>query len=124
MAEISGSSPPGNTLNSGEAGEISTLGHTTQEVYRGAKGSFHRKHRNKRVECKTDWEQKFMDLICGGDEEEYDALKTRFHILNKNTQTTSAATAMLCVLGSAKQKYPLQNPASPMPPARRFLHWR
>ena len=59
------------------SGDVSTLGHTTQEsqLYRGRKGSFHRQHKNKRASSKTDWVEKFMETICDGDVDEYEALK-------------------------------------------------
>ena len=53
-------SPPSSTTPNGDIGDISTLGHTTQEsqLYRGRKGSFHRQHKNKRAE----WLRATLDI--------------------------------------------------------------
>ena len=81
-----------------DPGEISTIGHTTYDsIYRGPKGSFHKKHKNPRAERKTDWEQKFIELICNGDVDEYIALLNDYHLLNGNPTTKPRADGQLRV---------------------------
>ena len=55
-----------------------------ETVYRGPKGSFHRKQQNPRAGRKTDWIKVFTAHHCGGSAEECSRVLNRFQLLNNN----------------------------------------
>ena len=87
--------------------DMSTLGETTgEDVYRGLKGSFHRKQVHPRKAVETDWSAKFAKIICDGDVEEANRITEKFFRLNGDKKTEEMADGMLAVLmeKGAKEK--------------------
>ena len=87
--------------------DMSTLGETTgEDVYRGSKGSFHRKQVHPRKAVETDWNAKFTKIICDGDVEEANRITEKFFRLNGDKKTEEMADGMLAVLmeKGAKEK--------------------
>jgi hypothetical protein len=66
-------------------------GSSTERIVRGPKGSFIRKHQKPRsVQEKTDWVQIFTDKYCGGSEEEYQKVLSRFSRVNSRSSKQEA----------------------------------
>ena len=77
---------------------VSTLGTTSREtVYRGLKGSFHRQQKKPRAESRVDWESKFVEIVCDGDDAEAVRVKAMFFLKNGNKRTIDEANGMLAV---------------------------
>ncbi len=74
------------TLGAGESGDtdgiVSSEPHSTENIYRGSKGIFHRKQQNPRSVCKTNWIDVFTATHCGGSVEERDRILYRFRSVN------------------------------------------
>ena len=84
-----------NFLGSGSATE--NVVSNKETVYRGLKGSFHRKQKNPRESTRTtDWIGVFTTLYCGGLAEECSRVLNRFQLLN-TTATKKEANGMLAV---------------------------
>ena len=77
------------TLGAGENGDADGVVsleqyHSTENVYRGSKGIFHRKQQNPRPANKTNWIDVFTATHCGGSVQERDRILNRFRSLNTN----------------------------------------
>jgi hypothetical protein len=66
-------------------------------IYRGSKGSFHRKNQNSRAVRTTNWLQFFIVNYCGGSIEECEKIVNRYHELNNGKDTKTQANGMLSV---------------------------
>ena len=82
-----------NFLGTGVENVISSSKDT---VYRGSKGSFHRKQQHPRASRLTNWVEYFTTHHCGGSAEECIRVLNRFQLLN-NTATKTEANGMLAV---------------------------
>lgn len=59
---------------------------TAVSVYRGDKGSLHRKQENPRISCERDWYKTFVGLICNDDIEKGNNLIERFKELDSGSK--------------------------------------
>ena len=66
-------------------------GSSTESIVRGPKRSFIRKHKKPRsVQEKTDWVKNFTGKYCGGSEEEYENVLSRFSRVNSRSSKQEA----------------------------------
>ena len=72
--------------------------HSTETVYRGSKGIFHRKQQNPRPANKTNWIDVFTVTHCGGSVEERERILHRFRSLNTNKESKNEANGMLPII--------------------------
>ena len=66
-------------------------------IYRGSKGSFHRKNQNSRAVRTTNWLQFCTVNYCGGSIEECEKIVNRYHELYNGKDTKTQANGMLSV---------------------------
>ena len=72
---------------------ISTKG---SNVYKGTKGSLHRKHENPRPIKEKYWKENFIRLYCDGNQSTFDCLMERYLKLNEGDEySTEQATGIL-----------------------------
>ena len=62
---------------------VSTKGNN---VYRGMKGSLHRKHENPRPKEEKDWKGDFIRLYCDGHQSTFEGLLARYLKLNQGDE--------------------------------------
>jgi hypothetical protein len=76
----------------GSTGEVES----TEFIFRGPKGIFHRQQQNPRAVRKTNWFEVFKENHCAGSAEECSKLLNRFQTLN-NRESKNEANGMLAV---------------------------